>query len=508
MSRTYRPYILVGFLALFAAVPALAFHGGGGGGGHGGGGGGGFRGGGGGFQGGRAAPAFNRTPSFSQPRAMPQQARPAAGNFDRSNSINSVNRANTFNNVNRSTVNNVNRTGTVNNVNRVGNGWNNPYMGYHSGWAHGYWNGHNPGGFGGGYGYGMGGYGMGGGLGFGMGMGLGMGMGFGLSSWMMGPMLYNSGYSNYSNPYYGGGNALVAQQPMVYDYAQPIDPQLAPPDETVANQANTTFEAARVAFKAGDYPKALALDDQALKTTPNDPTLHEFRAQTLFALQRYDEAATALYAVLTVGPGWDWTTLISLYGDPEAYTQQLRALEAYCTQNTKSAAANFVLAYQYLTEEHPEAAVRQLKIVTALQPKDTLSAQLLQQLEQSQKPDAGAQVAGTQASENAPAAVSATTPTGKEGKLDGSWMAQPDKDVKITLAFQPDGNFAWSVGRQGKKQQFAGKSSYENGILTMVQDKNNNTMVGNVSWTDENHFTFKIMGGAPNDPGLSFAKAS
>ena len=45
----------------------------------------------------------------------------------------------------------------------------------------------------------------------------------------------------------------------------------------------------------------------------------------LFALKRYDEAAAALYAVLSVGPGWDWTTLISLYADPETYTQQLRA---------------------------------------------------------------------------------------------------------------------------------------------------------------------------------------
>ena len=71
----------------------------------------------------------------------------------------------------------------------------------------------------GGFGYGLGGF------------GLGMGMGWGLSSWMFGPMLYNWGYSNYYNPYYGGGgyggggNAVVVQQPVVYDYSQPIDPQ-------------------------------------------------------------------------------------------------------------------------------------------------------------------------------------------------------------------------------------------------------------------------------------------
>ena len=26
-------------------------------------------------------------------------------------------------------------------------------------------------------------------------------------------------------------------------------------------------------------------------------------------------------------------------------------------------------------------------------------------------------------------------------------------------------------------------------------------MVGNVNWTDDNHFTFKVMGARPNDPG-------
>jgi hypothetical protein len=42
----------------------------------------------------------------------------------------------------------------------------------------------------------------------------------------------------------------------------------------------------------------------------------------------------------------------------------------------------------------------------------------------------------------------------------------------------------------------------------LVQDQNNNTMVGNVRWTDETHFSFKVMGGGPGDPGLSFSKAS
>jgi hypothetical protein len=230
----------------------------------------------------------------------------------------------------------------------------------------------------------------------------------------------------------------------------------------------------------------------------------------LFALKRYDEAAAVLYTVLTAGPGWDWTTLISLYADPETYTQQLRALENYCSQNSQSAAGRFVLAYHYLTEGHADAAVRQLKIVAALQPKDQLTNQLLQQLEQSQKP---ASVSDTAQAPTAPplettALTANPAPSGVEGKLEGNWTAQPNPGTTITVTFQDKGHFVWKVSRQGKDQQFAGNSSYENGLLTLVQDQNNNTMVGHVSWKDETHFTFKVTGAGQDDPGLSFVKAA
>ncbi len=114
---------------------------------------------------------------------------------------------------------------------------------------------------------------------------------------------------------------------------------------------------------------------------PNDAALHEFRALCLFALQRYDESAATLYAVLTAGPGWDWATLSGLYPDVSVYTQQLRALEAYCGRNPSSPSARFVLAYHYLTDGHTLAALDQLKEVAALQPRDGLSPQLARQLE-------------------------------------------------------------------------------------------------------------------------------
>jgi tetratricopeptide (TPR) repeat protein len=290
-------------------------------------------------------------------------------------------------------------------------------------------------------------------------------------------------------------------------------------------QAVSTFDAAREAFKSGDYPRALDLADQSLKQAPNDPVLHEFRALVLFALKRYDEAAAALYAVMSVGPGWDWTTLISLYADPETYTQQLRALEDYCTQNRNSASARFVLAYQYLTEGFPDDAIRQLQNVVALQPKDRLSAQLLQQLERKDQTQAGAQPAAGGAhppaadslAEYGPRAAATPQPvapaadasaSAKPGNLTGSWIAQPAPDTSISLVFPDQGHFTWTVTRQGKGQAFNGTNTYDNGILTMVQDQNkNNVMVGSITWKDDDHFTFKVMGGGPEDPGLAFTKS-
>ena len=98
-------------------------------------------------------------------------------------------------------------------------------------------------------------------------------------------------------------------QPTAYDYSQPISTAAAPPAPGIADQVGTSFDSARDAFKAGDYAKALELTDQAIRQMPNDAALHEFRGVVLFALHRYEDAAAPLYAVLSVGPGWDWQYL-------------------------------------------------------------------------------------------------------------------------------------------------------------------------------------------------------
>ena len=188
------------------------------------------------------------------------------------------------------------------------------------------------------------------------------------------------GYWPYYNPYYGGSYvAGSALRLLATDRGGPGGCLAArrPAGLTAEQQATPLFDAARNAFMQGDYTTALAQVDQAIAQVPNDTVLHEFRGLALFALGRYKEAAAADYAVLSAGPGWDWTTLSALYPNVDVYTAQLRALEQYAKSHPAASDAKFLLAENYLTCGYTDAAAVQLKEVVQLDPKDQLSAQLL-----------------------------------------------------------------------------------------------------------------------------------
>jgi tetratricopeptide (TPR) repeat protein len=229
---------------------------------------------------------------------------------------------------------------------------------------------------------------------------------------------------------------------------------------------------------------------------PNDATLHEFRALALFAAGKYDLAAGPLYAVLSVGPGWDWTTMAGLYPAVDVYTAQLRKLEAFVAANPSSTAGLFVLAYHYLTQGHIDAAVAQLKRVVALAPKDTLSAQLVRQFA---KP--GTEPATPQGT---PAPATPEAPV-KPGKLPGSWTARPTSDTTIRLTVGDDGAFTWTVDSKGKVQQHAGQWSLANDVLTLAQSGQGGALVGRVAWQAQDRWNFRVIGSGPEDPGLTFA---
>ena len=202
---------------------------------------------------------------------------------------------------------------------------------------------------------------------------------------------------------------------------------------TAEDQATPLFDAARNAFMQGDYKTALAQVDQAIALVPNDTVLHEFRGLALFALGRYKESAAAVYAVLSTGPGWDWTTLSGLYPDVDVYTEQLRALEQYAKSHPAASEARFLLAYQYLTCGYTDAAAAQLKEVVRLNPKDQLSAQLLMSIS----------APGT-AEPAVPIQPAAPTQPANAASLAGNWTATRADGATIKLALAGDGKFTWA----------------------------------------------------------------
>jgi hypothetical protein len=153
-----------------------------------------------------------------------------------------------------------------------------------------------------------------------------------------------------------------------------------------------------------------------------------------------------------------------------------------------------VLAYLYLTEGFNDQAIATLNQVVALKPDDSLSARLLRQLDPSQD---------RQAPPAAPTPVDTNPPAG--ATLAGTWKAQPSADTAIALTVQPGGAFSWQVTQKGKSRQFSGSSTYGDGLLTLVQDQGP-ALVGQVSWKDAGHMTFRVAGDGPEDPGLGFAK--
>ncbi len=365
---------------------------------------------------------------------------------------------------------------------------------------HGYWNGNY--GFGGGYGGGWGGYGPGWGYGPGYGLGLGIGyglapIGWGYGGWGLGALAYNSGYLGYSNPYYNSSFAG-------YNYAQPIpvDYNASPTAVAEGNSADAALNDAVAAFKQNDYDAALDIINKGIAQYPTDSVMHEFRALVLFAKADYQQAAATIHSVLAIGPGWDWTTLASLYPNVLIYTHQLRVLEAFVGEHPQDGAARFLLAYHYTSDGHPDVAVRQLQQVVTLMPGDRVAADLLKMLS---APPAG-QLAATaepptpqDLAETQPAAtpIDATT-------LVGLWHAARGDDSKFELTLTKEGTFTWKFSpKQQPAQEFSGTYTVEGDVLALER-KDGGSLIGEVTPEGAKKFNFRLVGAPPEDKGLDF----
>jgi tetratricopeptide (TPR) repeat protein len=326
----------------------------------------------------------------------------------------------------------------------------------------------------------------------------------GLTWWGASRLSYAFGMGDYGNPYYsdGGGG---------YDYSEPIAayqpvPEQAPATTTeapattsalppgVSEEGMALFDQSRAAFATGEYQTALDLCNQVLKTMPNDAVVHEFRSLVLFALNNYREAAAGVYAVLSAGPGWDWTTLSSLYGNVADYTTQLRALEKFVKENPKSSDGHFLLAYHYLTAGHADAAHAQLLQVDKLMPKDRLVTQLLTL---TTKPDEAK-------SEPTPKPPLDDDKLIKSDQLVGTWTAPGSGGSKFQLTLGKDSSFSWKFTRGKKSDEIKGVFGVEQNNLALEVD-DGSVLLADISLSG-NQLKFKVIGGEANDPELIFTR--
>ncbi|MBS0260396.1 MAG: tetratricopeptide repeat protein [Planctomycetes bacterium] len=434
------------------------------------------------------------------------------GNNNINNIHNNINIAN-----NRGYFNNWQHGSWNGNWNRPGGGgyWNGWANGFNRGWNAGYWHG------------GWGGYWHGGWGGYWGRPWYAAPIAWGLGAWAVGSIIYASGYSAYSNPYYASGGSSE----VYYDYSQPITVYNSQPNQTAVTSAGNAatpeenaalppevqegtshMDAARDAFKQGDYAKASSEINLAIKALPKDAALHEFRALVFFATKDYKQAAATLYAVLSAGPGWDWTTLSGMYASVGTYTDQLRALEDFVKANPGASEGHFVLGYHYLTCGHPDNARRQFEEVLKLQPGDQLATQLVQLLKGDddnnpadpkaaqqptpQPPDAGQGDAGSD---------EPTPPTDIDAKkLVGKWSASRPDGSTFSLSLTDDSKFNWGFAKGKQKQEFSGTYSVDGAIL--VLDRGDGQQMPGLVTLGESGFNFKLYGGPPDDPGLDFKK--
>lgn len=395
-------------------------------------------------------------------------------------------------------------------------GWGlSPGLGFGFGWGGGGW----------GPGWGYGGWGYGGYGGWGPYSYWGRPLGWGCGAWGLGSMVYTCGYNPYYNPYY----IVPVGTTVVYDYTNPIPVDTGttvaaidtpvPPDQPIdPNQPdpapvadNPEFDVARAAFSQGDYNAALSSIDAAIAKVPTDAVLHEFRALVLFALQDFRQSAGVIHSVLAVGPGWDWTTMSSLYSDPGLYAQQLRALEDFTQANPKAAEAHFLLAYHYMVCSHKEASANQLQQVVQLQPNDRLAGELLKMVQgPPQQPTTTAETTTDPSVVAQPPVTPADNqpepPAIDKDLLPGAWSASRPDGSKFSLKLSDDGKFTWKFSAPKQKgDEFSGTYTIDGPVL-MLQRESGGALAGVATFDGNSRFNFKMVGGPPEDKGLDFGK--
>jgi tetratricopeptide (TPR) repeat protein len=337
--------------------------------------------------------------------------------------------------------------------------------------------------------------------------------GWGLGAWTN--SIWNT--TAFANPYFVAP-AVNTVQSVPYDYSQPVvvnnyitadatsegsdvnanSTSTADPTVTAqVEQSFSEFDTGLEAFRAGNYQDSLKAFDAALRKNPGDPVLHEVRALALFATGDYNSAAAALNSLLASAPGMDWTTMSSLYGDTDKYTEQLRKLESFCKANPKNAASAFVLAYHYLVLGSKDSAVSALRVVVDNQPNDVVAKKMLNALDPKQEEssiDATVQPSEEELSKPQP-----------EIDLVGKWTSSNGSST-ITLSINEESDFKWEVNDGGKKAAELAGELATNGEAVVFETKDQGSLGGTVKVISADEWVMIPPGAKDDSAGIRFKR--
>ena len=148
-----------------------------------------------------------------------------------------------------------------------------------------------------------------------------------------------------------------------------------------------------------------------------------------------------------------------------------------------------------MVQGHAEEVRQQFEDVVKLQPKDKLAAQFVKVLgPPPNPPKSGLEEPNAEAA-NPNAAPATPQPAPPPAELLGTWKAQPQAGVTITLNLKQDGKFAWDFTNQGKTQSLTGDANYVDGVLSLSQE-NGPPLAGKIDGLGPNGFEFKLLGAA------------
>jgi len=135
------------------------------------------------------------------------------------------------------------------------------------------------------------------------------------------------------------------------------------------------------ALRAANYAQVLVELEPVLAETPDDGQAWMLRAQALFGLASYPQAAQALHAALRLLPREEWGRPVlnsgTYFASAVEYRARLRALESHVATHPREGSGHFLLGYYYGYSGKVSAAERELRTALQLMTGDDSLAQAL-----------------------------------------------------------------------------------------------------------------------------------